>query len=216
MKLRAAHIVVAAMLGIGASVFFIPQVSSSPFGGSEPARCGPGLDCTSDTFTAADAAGVGFSCNSAVATCFDPGPGVNNGIGTDGVRLILGTGAGTAEVWIGEDNNITLTENGNLQIGNGALILNNSTAIYNQTPGKSVPVDAAFGLSITKKTLGTCAAAFESPTSIVSDAAAGGTTGNLTRLCMCASDGGGVPVYTWRNVGCPNTVGTNTTCPACP
>jgi hypothetical protein len=37
-----------------------------------------------------------------------------------------------------------------------------------------------------------------------------------SRVCACVSDGAGTPAYTWVNLGCPNTAGTNSTCPACP
>lgn len=37
-----------------------------------------------------------------------------------------------------------------------------------------------------------------------------------SRICACVSDGGGAPAWTWINLGCPNTAGTNSTCPACP
>lgn len=203
-------------LGVGGSVFFSYPAASNAFGGSEPAStCGDGLDCSSDTFTGTNATDTNFSCTSAVETCFDPGPGANNGIGTDGSgRLILGTGAGTATICMGQDLNVCITENGNVTVTNGALILNTGTGIYNQTAGKAVPMDAAFGVNIAAKTLGTCALAHEGD--LVRDAAAGGTSGAQTRVCLCVSDGGGTPAYTWVNTGCPNTAGTSTTCPACP
>jgi hypothetical protein len=37
-----------------------------------------------------------------------------------------------------------------------------------------------------------------------------------SRVCACVSDGAGSPAFTWINLGCPNTAGTNSTCPACP
>lgn len=37
-----------------------------------------------------------------------------------------------------------------------------------------------------------------------------------SRVCTCVSDGAGSPAYTWVNLGCPNTAGTNSACPACP
>lgn len=37
-----------------------------------------------------------------------------------------------------------------------------------------------------------------------------------SRVCACVSDGAGTPAWTWINLGCPNTAGTDTTCPACP
>lgn len=44
----------------------------------------------------------------------------------------------------------------------------------------------------------------------------GASLGAQSRACLCVSDGGGTPAFTWRNTGCPNTAGTDTTCPACP
>lgn len=42
------------------------------------------------------------------------------------------------------------------------------------------------------------------------------STGTQSRECLCVSDGGGTPAWTWVNTGCPKTAGTSTTCPACP
>lgn len=44
----------------------------------------------------------------------------------------------------------------------------------------------------------------------------GASQGAQSRVCACVSDGGGSPTWTWVNTGCPNTAGTNTTCPVCP
>lgn len=44
----------------------------------------------------------------------------------------------------------------------------------------------------------------------------GASLGAQSRVCACVSDGGGTPAWTWVNTGCPNTAGTNTTCPVCP
>jgi hypothetical protein len=202
-------------VGLGASLVYSPSPSAGPFAGSDVASCAAGSDCSADTYTASTAAGTGYACSSAVTTCFDPGPGADNGIGTDGSgRLILGTGAGTTEVRIGAAGTVSLTENGNVQISNGALLLQNNTVIYNQTAAKPVGVDAPFGVQLAAKALGTCASAVER--SLVPDAAAGGTTGARTRLCLCTSDGAGTPAYSWRNISCPGEAGTTTTCPVCP
>lgn len=44
----------------------------------------------------------------------------------------------------------------------------------------------------------------------------GSSLSSQTRMCACVSDGGGTPAFSWVNLGCPNTPGTTTTCPACP
>lgn len=140
-------------LVLGASLVFSPSASSGPFGGSEPATCGAGQDCTSSTFTADTASGTGYSCATAVSACFDPGPGANNAISTDGSgRLILGNGAGTAEVWVGETGGIQLTENSNLTIANGAIIMNATTFLVNQTATEPVKIDDTHGLRINTTT----------------------------------------------------------------
>lgn len=58
-------------------------------------------------------------------------------------------------------------------------------------------------------TLRTCASGIEGM--ISRDAAAGGTSGHLTRVCLCTSDGAGTPVYKWQNM-VSGTLGTTTTC----
>jgi hypothetical protein len=66
--------------------------------------------------------------------------------------------------------------------------------------------------------LGTCngvAAAGSNPEGLTV-AITGASLSGQTRICTCVSDGAGTPAYTWINMGCPNTAGTSTTCPACP
>lgn len=58
-------------------------------------------------------------------------------------------------------------------------------------------------------TLQTCAAATEGL--IARDAAAGGSSGSRTRICICTSDGAATPAYAWQNVG-SGSLGNATTC----
>jgi hypothetical protein len=177
-----------------------------------------GQDVSADTFTATTATGPAYVCGGALASCLDTGAGANNSIGTDASgRVLLATGAGTGVVRIGDGSQVEFAENGNFSLTNGAAILNGTTAIYNQTAGASVPIDAPFGIKISAKSLAGstgCVSTREGAT--VWDILSGGTTGAMTRVCRCTSDGAGTPAYTWVNTGCPNTVGTATTCPACP
>jgi hypothetical protein len=177
-----------------------------------------GQDISADTFVASTATGPAFACGGALADCFDTGAGANNSIGTDSSgRVLLATGAGTGVVRVGDGTQVEIAENGNFSLTNGAAIFNGSTVIYNQTTGASVPIDAPFGLKINAKSLAAssgCASTREG--AMVWDILSGGTTGAMTRVCRCTSDGAGTPAYTWVNTGCPNTPGTATTCPACP
>jgi hypothetical protein len=45
----------------------------------------------------------------------------------------------------------------------------------------------------------------------VNDVAAGLSTGNATRVCMCQSDGAGTPAWAWKNIITGNA-GNTTTC----
>jgi hypothetical protein len=71
-------------------------------------------------------------------------------------------------------------------------------------------VHASGGIQSTSATLATCNSGNEGR--IDRDVAAGVSTGNRTRICVCTSDGAGTPAYAWRNLATGN-VGTSTTCP---
>lgn len=166
-----------------------------------------GQTVVAERYRATAATGTGFACDAALTTCLDSGPGANNGIGTDGTALQLATGAGTGIVNIGEAAQIILAENGNFTNSNGAMILNGTTFLVNQTANRPVLVDSANGFKVQPKTLPTCAAAIE--WAIVADVASGVSTAARSRLCVCTSDG--AAAYAWQNV-VTGTVDTATTC----
>jgi hypothetical protein len=204
-------------LGVGASVFLAHPAVSNSFSGSEPpaaVTCGEGLDCTSDTFTAADVTGPGFACNSALGSCFDTGPGACNSVGTDGSgNLVLGGTACSPTIEIGGTGNITVTGT-TLTIANGGLDMNNNATIVNTGANKPVWVNDTDGLYIqpySSASLGTCGTIPEGTIRTVLAAGA-----SRTRVCVCTSDGAGSPAFEWRNLQDPSTAGTATTCPATP
>lgn len=188
--------------GVASAQGVLVRSSSSP---------SPTRDDVATRYSASATSGVAYGCDAQLQSCLKAGPGADTGIGTDGSgRLLLASGPGTGTACIGDACELYATENGNLVFAGSspALILNNNGAIYNQTSGKSVPVDAAFGLRIVAKALGTCSSANEG--ALVPDASTGGNTGTATHMCMCSSNGSGV--YTWINLA-TNAGGTASTCP---
>lgn len=166
------------LTAIGASVLMsYSALSGSPFGGSDigggsgVTYCGPGLDCTSDTFTAADTTGPGFACNSALASCFDPGPGACNSFGTNGSGdIVLGGTACAPVIRIGGSGNVTITGTGGITIANTGLDMNNNGLITNTAAGKPVLVNDGDGLRLTGySATPTCASGVTGTLSVDSD-----------------------------------------------
>lgn len=136
-------------LALGATVAFSPSATSGPFGGSEPATCGAGLDCSSDTYTATASSGSGYACNSALATCVDLGPGANNGIGTNASgHILLGPENGTSTI-VKVNDTVTI-EAGSAQFTNMDVKINNNACLVD--PTNDVDVCDADGITINDTT----------------------------------------------------------------
>jgi hypothetical protein len=91
-------------------------------------------------------------------------------------------------------------------LNSGQIRDNTSTARITLSSGS---VDLGNPLKVQSATLATCASGTEG--NISRDAAAGGTSGHRTRVCLCTSDGAGTPGYKWQNM-VSGTLGTTTTC----
>jgi hypothetical protein len=68
-------------------------------GGGGESGCGVDTSCEAPTFAATTTDGVGYACNSTLATCLDVGPGVCNQIGTNTANdgeIILGMAGNAA------------------------------------------------------------------------------------------------------------------------
>lgn len=180
------------LVGLGASVFFVQPAASGAFGGSEPEACGTGLDCTSDTFTAADATGPGFACTSVLASCFDSGPGSCNSVTTDGTgALVLGGTACSPTIKIGGTGNITITGT-TITNANGGLDMNNNAAMQNSAANKALWVNETDGLLLNPfSATPTCAAGNKGTFSVDSDDSRGyfcdGTTVQRLGFSLVAS-----------------------------
>jgi hypothetical protein len=171
--------------------------------------CGVTQSCAAVSYEAEASSGTGFACTAALESCQDLGPGLCNFIGTDASgRIRLGSSTCGPEVWVGE---------GSTRFAQGQVITGyysmegGSTGIRNLTTGV-IPLEGTS--RHVPEALGTCNAAKEF--GLKGDSASGVSTGARSRVCLCTSDGAGTPAYEWRNIGCPNTSGTATTCPVCP
>lgn len=171
--------------------------------------CGEAESCAAVSYEATATSGTGLSCTAALEVCIDLGPGTANHIGTDGSgRIRFGDDTHGPEVWLGGGE--TRLQPG--QVTTGYISLEGGSSGIRQLTTAIVPIEGTTRL--VPVALGTCGASSEF--GMRGDIAAGASTGARTRLCLCTSDGAGSPVYEWRNIGCPNTSGTTTTCPVCP
>jgi hypothetical protein len=131
-------------IGVGATLGLV----GSPFGsgnGGTAAGCGENDSCAALSYEATASTGSGFTCNAALASCIDLGPGTANFIGTDGSgRIRLGDDTHSPEVWIGEGG--TKFGNGTAQFQNGAVLFNGTT--YLQNSSDAVILDDVDGLRI--------------------------------------------------------------------
>jgi len=110
----------------------------------------------------------------------------------NGCRVDLGTGATDYLYSTG-----TLHTGGDLVLGTGNGNLAAAAVFLNNIPWGALAMP-------------TCVAGGEGQ--MLRQTATGGTgTGLQTRWCACVSDGGAVPVYSWRNV-ISGTAGNSTTC----
>lgn len=166
--------------------------------------CGVNQSCVAEDFTASTGTGPGFAVSSQLTCAVDVGPGANDCFGTNGSGYV--TLPAGAVLTVGS----TLLQDAQVIIVNGYLTLSNS--LIRTLSGAPVPLEG--GARHVAQALGTCNAGLEWATR--ADAASGVSTGARSRLCLCTSDGAGSPAYEWRNIGCPNTSGTTTTCPVCP
>jgi hypothetical protein len=164
-----------------------------------------GKAVVAERFTSSATAGASFTCNATLASCLKM-PGADFVIGSDGTSILLGpTASTTCQVKVGAS--LLFKCNGEALV-NGPLDQYNA-GYFKNAIGGAVKVDDAEGFNIAAKSLGTCAAGREGDEA--RDALAGGTTGALTRRCLCTSDGG-TPAYKWQNMVSGN-LGTATTCP---
>lgn len=144
---RTTSLLLAGSLALGVAVFSILPASSNSFGGAEPVSCGAGMDCTSDTFTAAASSGSGFTCNSSLADCLNM-PGACTSVGTDGTNMYLGGTGCSPTIRIGGSGNISITGS-TITNTNGGLDMNNNATIMNSTASKPVLFNDADGVRIT-------------------------------------------------------------------
>jgi hypothetical protein len=90
-----------------------------------------GQTVTAERFVATASSGSGFACSSVLSSCVDLGPGASNSIGTNvGGDILLGGGSTSTIARIGD---ATLLQNGQIILTNGALTLDGSTFIRNQS-----------------------------------------------------------------------------------
>jgi hypothetical protein len=196
---RALAVVAALLAGAVAAQGYAPRGSGG---------CGINQSCAAVSYEAEASSGSGFACTAALDACFDPGPGTCNEYGTNGSGDIIlgGTDCNPTIRW-GDSSVISGSSWSNT---NGAINCEGN-CIHRNNSG---PLRMEDHVRYTAVALGTCSSTMEG--SLASDAAAGASTGARTRVCLCTSDGAGTPAYEWRNIGCPNTSGTTTTCPVCP
>jgi hypothetical protein len=190
---------------------------------------GAGLRASSYTATAASGSN-GFSCTTNGCR-FDIGTGASDHFTSDGSVIETSTHIranrfiATAGVYEASSGSSVLIRSGQ-STGTAATTPAYRFAVNPATLSTAGDLVATFYrdngttsvLSIDKDgavlpvggTLRTCASALEGL--IARDSAAGGTTGNRTRVCVCTSDGAGTPAYAWVNLG-SGTVGNTTTCP---
>lgn len=143
-KALLAGIMLAGLSGGGVALFSALTAVASPFGGGESATCGPGLTCSSDTFTATEASsGPAFACSAALAECLDPGPGTCNEIGTNVAGdVILGGTDCTPTIRWGDSSSL----NGNSWTNtNGAINCEGSCQIRDSGNG-TLPINTTGGV----------------------------------------------------------------------
>lgn len=125
-----------------------------------------------------------------------------------------------ARIYVGTDSQMYFYSDGLHIISNGAFQAASMEVdtVGIKTPGRQY--NEYFAIRYFPfSSLGTCNGSTatggipEGTVKLLSGAAASGRS----RLCVCSSDGGGTPAYSWMNTGCPTAAGgTSTSCPACP
>ena len=153
------RVVTIMFLGLLASNVLLPAVARAQFAASAGATVTQilaalvGQTVTAERYIATASSGTAYDTTSVLDCSLDLGPGANNCLGTDASgRNIIGYGAGTAEVWIGEAGSVTLSENGVVLNTNGAYICRNSCVLTNDFGTEPLKVSDANGLAINSTT----------------------------------------------------------------
>lgn len=208
---------------IGALLFTL--TANAPRAFAQAAQSAPAVDVlaalvgqplSTASVTATTTGGNGFTCNSALASCFDPGPGSCNSFGTNvSGEIVLGGSACAPTIRVGGGGNVTIKGSG-VDYVNAFVDFGFNSTIGNSYANKPVWVNDTDGLYLqpySAASLPTCGGSGVPEGTIRTVLAASSSRG---RVCVCTSDGAGTPAYSWRNLLDPSTAGTSTTCPATP
>lgn len=153
------RVVAILFLGLLASNVLLPAVARAQFAAQngvttlEIIAALVGQTITAERYVATASSGTAYDTTSVLSCAVDLGPGANNCLGTDASgRNIIGAGAGTAEVWIGDSGTLTMTENGNVTNTNGAYNCRANCFLVNDFGTDPLRITDANGVTINATT----------------------------------------------------------------